>query len=610
MSTVIVALGAEKGLIDLDTESLLHHTLVVGQSGSGKSFFLARLLEELLLRTKARIVAIDPNGDLRRFCQPMPREIWEDSKNSSLFQKLNGIAKSHELTPLDSREAFSAAWNDRLFQYLIVKESRGQEFKTDNALFDRLMVHWEFLRDEQKFMLECLDPDATIKNKLGLAVRACTEYLNRLRDANELPDGYGLREVRDVAEQFLRRDISLLDFPYVKEFATEDWAMVYTRLEQLLDRYQVWYRDAAYQWHRGASNRRKTTDLCGYLGKPWSRVSPINVWDACILGLDSADPSDAMFCVNVALSRLWSNAKRAWLNALERPGESDNRVPTFIVIDEAHNFAPKEARDDVQRRVTDKLIQIAAEGRKYGLYLILATQRPRKLHTSLVLECENFGLMRVQSRLEQEFAAQEFGAVRELTEKMSDFKKGDVLLHGRWVGGSTVRGRVAHARTVVGGAGLPNGWDSSPPPNHPQRAPRASRVVDVPSGFGPVAAGGGLDPGAVAPVADGVAGPAAPLDASDDELATIRDRIVMEIKRIVGVSSAPVPMPSLAHQVRSAVGSEAITRTQWAGSQTFGEMLKQLQGQMGLSMSFLPPGAVWDPARHTGPSQGEAGGVS
>src|SRR5689334_7559519 len=57
-------------LISLSPQGMLHHTLVVGQSGSGKSFFVARLLEELIARTRARLVIIDPNGDFARFDEP------------------------------------------------------------------------------------------------------------------------------------------------------------------------------------------------------------------------------------------------------------------------------------------------------------------------------------------------------------------------------------------------------------------------------------------------------------------------------------------------------------------------------------------------------------
>jgi len=39
------------------------HTLIVGQSGSGKSFMLGRFLEEIAAKTSARMVILDPNSD-------------------------------------------------------------------------------------------------------------------------------------------------------------------------------------------------------------------------------------------------------------------------------------------------------------------------------------------------------------------------------------------------------------------------------------------------------------------------------------------------------------------------------------------------------------------
>jgi DNA helicase HerA-like ATPase len=40
--------------------------------------------------------------------------------------------------------------------------------------------------------------------------------------------------------------------------------------------------------------------------------------------------------------------------------------------------------DPIQAAVTELLIAIAGEGRKYGLYLFLATQRPDKLHPNVI----------------------------------------------------------------------------------------------------------------------------------------------------------------------------------------------------------------------------------
>src|SRR5688500_9218398 len=53
-------------LVTVPPGSMATHTAIVAQSGSGKSFFLGRLIEELLLRTKARCLIFDPNADFRR----------------------------------------------------------------------------------------------------------------------------------------------------------------------------------------------------------------------------------------------------------------------------------------------------------------------------------------------------------------------------------------------------------------------------------------------------------------------------------------------------------------------------------------------------------------
>ena len=49
------------------------------------------------------------------------------------------------------------------------------------------------------------------------------------------------------------------------------------------------------------------------------------------------------------------------------------------------------------QRLLDRLIQIAAEGRKYGLWLLLSLQRPSKIHPQILSQCDNLMLMRMNS---------------------------------------------------------------------------------------------------------------------------------------------------------------------------------------------------------------------
>jgi len=74
------------------------------------------------------------------------------------------------------------------------------------------------------------------------------------------------------------------------------------------------------------------------------------------------------------------------------------RSPTFVVIDEAHNIAPAVAEEAWQRRTLDWVNRISGEGRKFGLFLILVSQRPAKIHSNAIDNCRNFMLMRLDNR--------------------------------------------------------------------------------------------------------------------------------------------------------------------------------------------------------------------
>ena len=82
--------------------------------------------------------------------------------------------------------------------------------------------------------------------------------------------------------------------------------------------------------------------------------------------------------------------ERLWL-------QRESRTPTLIVIDEAHNICPADPCGLDQSALVDRLVQIAAEGRKYGLWLLLSTQRPSKIHPQVLSQCDNLVLMRMNS---------------------------------------------------------------------------------------------------------------------------------------------------------------------------------------------------------------------
>jgi DNA helicase HerA-like ATPase len=74
------------------------------------------------------------------------------------------------------------------------------------------------------------------------------------------------------------------------------------------------------------------------------------------------------------------------------------RVPVFVVVEEAHNIVPAKPTSFAAEALKNQLRTIAAEGRKYGVFLILVTQPPDKIDPLIVSECENRAVMRLGAR--------------------------------------------------------------------------------------------------------------------------------------------------------------------------------------------------------------------
>lgn len=91
---------------------------------------------------------------------------------------------------------------------------------------------------------------------------------------------------------------------------------------------------------------------------------------------------------------------RLLLEARERlPAGSRYKHPWVLVLEEAHNYA-RPARSDEDRghrlaRLTYE--RIAKEGRKFGLSLIIASQRPSEISPTIISQCANFISHRLQN---------------------------------------------------------------------------------------------------------------------------------------------------------------------------------------------------------------------
>jgi DNA helicase HerA-like ATPase len=114
--------------------------------------------------------------------------------------------------------------------------------------------------------------------------------------------------------------------------------------------------------------------------------------------------------------------------------------------------------DAIQQAATDLMIAIAGEGRKYGIYLFLATQRPDKLHPNVISQCDNLMLMRMNSQADIERLAEIFSFVpKGLLAEAAAFRQGEALLAGKTVP-SPMTVRIGSRLSAEGGMDIPTTW--------------------------------------------------------------------------------------------------------------------------------------------------------
>ena len=79
-----------------------------------------------------------------------------------------------------------------------------------------------------------------------------------------------------------------------------------------------------------------------------------------------------------------------------------NDIPFLIVCEEAHNYIPKSG--GAEYKSSKKSIErIAKEGRKYGLSLMVVSQRPSEVSDTIFSQCNNFVALRLTNISDQNY---------------------------------------------------------------------------------------------------------------------------------------------------------------------------------------------------------------
>jgi hypothetical protein len=250
----------------------------------------------------------------------------------------------------------------------------------------------EWAQRDIRILPSVAEPDAPAVRvqftDMPLRAKAAILQLDPIRDADEF------NAMLRIDPSLRGRDADLLSG--LRASRDDGSHRIATRIENL----------GVLDWELWARHRRSVTQVID--DRP----------DAVVVDLGGfatqAEPKAAALAV---LDHLWEN--RA------------DRVGRLIVIDEAHNLCTPNPQTDVEALLTERIVQIAAEGRKYGLWLLLSTQRPSKLHPNALSQCDNLALMRMNSTRDLGEIADVFSFVPEaMLAQVTGFRQGQSLFAG------------------------------------------------------------------------------------------------------------------------------------------------------------------------------------
>ena len=200
--------------------------------------------------------------------------------------------------------------------------------------------------------------------------------------------------------------------------------------EELLDTLEDIEENGDGEEIRGGARKAKNyiqsltgLDIWGYKDLPIDEIK--NRMQASVVDLAGMPSYISEFVVDKTLNELWN---------LASTGKLDR--PIFVVLEEAHNFVPAQGSTYSSSTIN----KLASEGRKFGIFLTVLTQRPYKIDQETLSQCNSQIIMKLTNPIDQQ-------AVQKASESMTEELLED--LPGLNVGEAIVTGELTRSSVMV-----------------------------------------------------------------------------------------------------------------------------------------------------------------
>lgn len=345
-SSTPLSLG--KYILDEEAEAWLdgnkffqRHAVVVGSTGSGKSWSVARLLEQVSELEAANALVFDIHGEY-------------GSMNTEGFHHYKVAGPNDQP---DDKTIYLPYWLLTYEEMLSMLLDRSDSNAPNQAMmFSNTVLKYKGELLSSKGLIEeysSFTLDSPIPYNLAEAINNLTVI------DNEMVPGANNKDKQGPYFGKLTRFIQRLS----SKVSDRRLNFLFNQSESLLD---MNYLDDLIEKLIGCeSSVKKGVKIVDF----------------------SEVPSDILPLIIGLVTRI--------LFSIQQWTEKDNRHPIALFCDEAHLYIPSNATSNIDATANQTFERIAKEGRKYGVGLVVISQRPSEVNRTVLSQCNNFVALRL-----------------------------------------------------------------------------------------------------------------------------------------------------------------------------------------------------------------------
>jgi len=381
------------------------HISIIGATGSGKSYTLGTILQKVTKEKEnnyeglnnSHIIVFDLHGEYNT-AFPSANQLSADNLVLP-YWLMNG----EELEELFVESGEFQAYNQVSLLRRIITRNKQKINEDDKVLFDSPV------KFSIKQVLNCI---------INLS-KETRDYTN----PSEIKIKSSAQEFSSDEEKYDYYFENEFEFEEVKRSSINKGTYNDGTLEKFISRIKNKITDETLNFLLGKeveeiSFKKALEQILSYQNEKCANLTLIDL---------SGVPFDVLSITVSLISRLIFEYGYYFKRTID---ENLDKTPILLVYEEAHKYVPKiqSAKYNSSRFAIER---IAKEGRKYGVTLVLVTQRPSEISETIFSQCNNFIAMRLTNPEDQNYVKRLLpDSLGPLTESLPILSSGEAILIG------------------------------------------------------------------------------------------------------------------------------------------------------------------------------------